>query len=136
MMRSLTLGARMYVLWPGLALVWLSACASHVVLRRPPATDTGSLGPFQRCSSPERPCVDDERYDSSRLNAAHTRFFQLPRCAYGIHDILIHDSGSADAEVLVRCAAPGPDPAALQPGGLPVTAAGGGTIAGAQRASE
>jgi hypothetical protein len=94
-------------------------------MRRPPVLDTGPLGPFQRCPTGETSCQSDEKYDSSRLNASHTRFFQLPNCPYGIHDIAVLDSGSDDAEVLVRCAAP--PPVAEPGGGLPVTAASGGT---------
>lgn len=110
--------------WP---LLGLCACASNVVLRQPPKTDTGTLGAFQRCESPEKPCRDDKTYDSSRLNAAHTRFFQLPDCPYGIHDIVIEDSGSSDAVVIARCAAPAPTAPAADGGALPLTTEGGET---------
>lgn len=103
----------------------VGACTSNVVLRRPPAFDTGPLGVFQRCSAGESACANDPVYDSSRLNASHTRFFQLPDCPYGIHDIAVLNSGSVDAQVLIRCAAP--PPVSIAAGGeLPVTAAGGG----------
>jgi hypothetical protein len=112
----------MYVLLALLALTTGTGCSANVVLARPPKLDTGPLGPFKRCSVDYGECQDDGTYDSSRLQAARTRYFRLPDCPHGIHDITVQDSGSSDAVVLVRCAAP------KQPGGaLPVTAANGGT---------
>lgn len=108
-----------------LLLLTSSGCSANVVLARPPQLDTGPLGPFQRCSVDYGECRDDGTYDSSRLQATRTRYFRLPDCPHGIHDITVQDSGSSDAVVLVRCAAPKQQSG---PGGsLPVTAANGGT---------
>lgn len=110
-------------------LLTCGACATNVVLRRAPASDTGPLGPFQRCEPLDAPCAPDPIYDSSRLNASNTQFFQLPSCTYGIHDIMVERAGSDDAVVLVRCAAPTPDANTADGNvGLPTTAAGGGTV--------
>jgi hypothetical protein len=118
--RPLALGP----LLAGLAL--LCACSANVVLRRRPATDTGALGPFQRCEAVEKPCAGDPTYDSSRFNAANTTFLSLPECPFGIQEILVQDAGSADAVAIVRCAAP-PIAAPAPSTGLPTTAPGGGT---------
>jgi hypothetical protein len=102
-----------------------AACASNVVLRRTPAQDSGFMGPFELCQVGASACKTDPVYDSSRLNQHNTRFFPLPACPYGIHDLAVLDASSDDAQVIVRCAAP-PQQETLS-GGLPVTAAGGGT---------
>lgn len=107
----------MYVL---LALL-VSACSSNLVLGRPPGIDSGTFGPYQRCSASYAACRTDEAYDSSRLHAAGTRYFRLPDCPHGIHDIIVQD----ETAVLVRCAAPKQQSGSA--GSLPVTEAGGGT---------
>jgi hypothetical protein len=104
----------------------LPACASNVVLRRPPDADTGTLGPFQRCGASEQPCAVDPVQDSSRFNAAHTTYFRLPNCPYGIEEILLQNAGSSTAAAIVQCAAPPQTPPSAD-GGIPTTAPGGGT---------
>ena len=107
-----------------LAAQALIACASHVYVARPPELDTGTFGPFQRCTVGYGACQPDETFDSARMQAAGTRYFRLPDCPYGIQDLFVQDAHSSEAELLVRCAAPKRQPAAG--GGLPVTAADGG----------
>jgi hypothetical protein len=107
-----------------------SACmATNVVLRRAPDTDTGALGPMQRCDAPEKRCGTDPVQDSSRFTAANTTYFSLPNCQFGIEEILIQNSGSSAAVAVVQCAAP-PQAAPAVDGGIPTTAPGGGTTSG------
>ena len=104
--------------------VLLLACTSNVVLRRAPATDTGTLGPMQRCDAPEKPCVVDPQQDTSLFNAAHTTYLTLPNCPYGIEQILIQNSGSSNVDALVECASRS-EP--TEGGKIPITTKGGGT---------
>jgi hypothetical protein len=104
----------------------LSACATNVVLRRTPDTDTGALGPMQRCDAPEKHCGPDPVQDSSRFNAANTTYITLPNCPFGIEEILIQNAGSSNAGAVVQCAAPPQAPPSAD-GGIPTTAPGGGT---------
>jgi hypothetical protein len=110
----------------GLLFAWglgLAACAPNVVLSRPPAAQTGTLGPFQRCAPDQKPCDVDPTLSVARLNQGNTTRFSLPSCAYGIDTILVEKVGTPDAIVSAQCAAPPP----ADPGGIPVASPGGGT---------
>jgi hypothetical protein len=100
----------------------LAACAPNVVLSRSPGAQTGTLGPFQRCTPGQKPCDVDPTLDISRLNRNNTTRFALPTCAYGIDTILVEKVGTPDAVVSAQCAAPPPAVA----GGIPVATPGGG----------
>ncbi len=98
---------------------------SNVVLRRAPSADPGALGELQRCNVGESPCGPDPDPDTSRFNDSHTAMFSLPACSFGIEQIVIKKVGSSNAYADVQCAAP---PQGGSPdGGIPTTAAGGGT---------
>jgi hypothetical protein len=107
----------------------LPACTANVVLRRNPGSDTGTLGPFQRCDAGEKACVVNAVQDSSLLNAANTTYFTLPSCPYGIAAILVQNSGSSNAVAVVQCAGPA-QPTPPSSGAIPTTVPGGGTRPG------
>jgi hypothetical protein len=128
-MRRLTSLGRAVALMAGAASLCCACMATNVVLRRAPDTDTGALGPMQRCDAPEKRCGTDPVQDGSRFTAANTTYFSLPNCQFGIEEILIQNSGSSAAVAVVQCAAPPQAPPAAD-GGIPTTAPGGGTTSG------
>ena len=104
-----------------LSAVLASACAHHIVLRRPPERDTGAMGVFQRCLAGQARCEDDEIYDGSRLSQSNTTFFSLPDCPFGIKELLIEGAGGSNPLVIARCAAPSPVPTECFSTPLPTT---------------
>lgn len=88
-----------------LAALTLAACgAGNIVLRRPPALDTGTLGPPSTCGAGANECQSGGAVDQSAATQSGTRFLPLPSCPNGIAQIVITNVGPAPS-ASVQCAA-------------------------------
>ena len=91
-------------LLPGLLLVAAGCAERHVQLKFPDGTP-GEQYTCRSTTSQVENCTPATKIDPAANNKAHTVFVILPReCKGRFHEVTIHDSGSSEPTVDVRCA--------------------------------